>query len=116
MKELIPLIAAVVALQGCNTPPSRIAANHHNGTVYERYDCKKLMRELSSVDSILSAQRSQLQSDANTDTAIVAGSLLLLPVGLVGLAFTGNGDLKSHYADNLGKQTALRHQIDEKEC
>ena len=116
MKNILPAILAIAVFQGCNTPPSRIAANHHSGTIYERYDCKKLLRELSSLDSIVAAQRSQLQTDANMDTAIVAGSLILVPVGLVGLAFTGNGDLKSQYADNLGKQAALKHQIDEKEC
>lgn len=116
MKKTITLIIVAVALQGCNTPPSKISANHYSGSNYERYDCKKLLRELTSLESSISSQRSQLQSDANTDTAIVAGSILLLPVGLVGLAFTGNDDLKTKYADNLGKQEAIKQQIDDKEC
>ncbi|MBA3756184.1 MAG: hypothetical protein H0X02_08180 [Nitrosomonas sp.] len=116
MRKIIPTILAITMFQACNTPPSRITANHHAGNAYERMDCKKLTRELSTLESIISSQRSQLQTDANTDTAIVAGSLILIPIGLVGLAFTGNGDLKTNYADNLGKQTAIKQHIDDKEC
>ncbi|WP_244072167.1 hypothetical protein [Nitrosomonas sp. PY1] len=71
---------------------------------------------MSNLDTTISAQKNQLQSDANMDAGIVAGSLILLPVGLFALAATGNGDLKNEYAKNLGKQLALREVIEEKEC
>ncbi|GKS69227.1 hypothetical protein W03_12310 [Nitrosomonas sp. PY1] len=89
---------------------------HQSSNQYTNYDCKKLSKTLSNLDTTISAQKNQLQSDANMDAGIVAGSLILLPVGLFALAATGNGDLKNEYAKNLGKQLALREVIEEKEC
>lgn len=105
-----------VILSACNTPPSNIAPVYHGSEAYEKYDCRRLGRQLSQIDTIVSTQKSQLQSDANMDKGIVAGSILLLPLGLFALAATGNGDLKDQYAQNLGKQAALRQAIDTNEC
>jgi len=103
-------------LVACNAPPSRIAPVYQSTDQYEKHDCRKLTRQLSQIDTIILAQKSQLQSDANIDTGIVAGSILLLPLGLFALEATGNGDLKNEYAQNLGKQAALRQTIDAKSC
>lgn len=112
------LIAAICCLTiaACNTPPSRISAIYHGSDSYEKLDCKKLGKQLAQIDTLVNAQRYQLQSDANMDMGIVAGSLILLPVGLFALAATGNGTLKADYANNLGKQAALKQVIDGKEC
>ena len=103
-------------LAACNTPPSRIAPVYQNNNKYASLDCKRLTKQLSQLDTIISAQKSQLQTDANIDTGIVAGSLILAPIALVALAATGNGDLKNEYARNLGKQAALRDAIEAKDC
>lgn len=110
------VLATSIVISGCNTPPSRIAPIHQSSNQYANYDCKKLSKTLSHLDTTISAQKSQLQSDANMDAGIVAGSLILLPVGLFALAATGNGNLKNEYAKNLGKQSALKEVIEEKEC
>lgn len=112
------LIAAICCLSiaACNTPPSRIAATYQNSDSYEKLDCKRLGKQLAQVDTLVNAQRYQLQSDANVDMGIVAGSIALLPLGLFALAATGNGTLKADYANNLGKQAALKQVIDGKDC
>lgn len=117
MKNLITLnIAILMLLTGCNTPPSRIAPLYQSSDQYEHHDCKKLNRTLNQLDATISAQRSQLQTDATIDTGIVAGSLIFLPLGLIALAATGNSDLRNEYAKNLGKQSALRETIESKGC
>lgn len=100
----------------CNTPPSKIAPIYQGGDPYEKYDCKRLSRQLSQLSMTISAQASQLQSDANMDKGIVAGSIIFLPLGLFALAATGNGDLKNHYAQNLGKQEAIKNSMEAKDC
>ena len=112
------LIAAFccLTLAACNTPPSRIAATYHGSETYEKLDCKRLGKQLGQLDTLIAAQRYQLQSDANLDMGIVAGSLILVPIGLFALAATGNGTLKHDFANNLGKQTALKQAMEEKEC
>ncbi len=103
-------------LIACKAPPSKITPIYQSSDQYEKHDCKRLSRQLSQLNMTISTQASQLQSDANMDKGIVAGSIILLPIGLFALAATGNGDLKNNYAQNLGKQEAIKHAIDEKDC
>lgn len=114
IKYISSSIIVILFLVSCNTPPSRIAAKQHNGNLPS--DCKVLLRQSQQIDNIISTQRSQLQTDANMDAAIVAGSIVLLPVGLFALAATGNGDLKEQYAQNLGKKQAIDNKIEDANC
>lgn len=105
MKTLI-CITALSMLTACNTPPSRITPDYNNVKITS--DCKRAEKELQRVESALSSQRSQLETDANIDRGIVAGSIALMPIALVSLAFTGNKELQAEYARNLAKQETLQ--------
>lgn len=104
MKTII-CITALSLLTACNTPPSRITPDYSNLKVTS--DCARAEKELKRLDSILSTQRQQLETDANIDRGIVAGSVALMPIALISLAFTGNKELQAEYARNLAKKETL---------
>lgn len=105
MKTIICL-TALSLLTACNTPPSRITPDYSNVKITS--DCARAEKELRRVDATLSTQRNQLETDANIDRGIVAGSIALMPIALVSLAFTGNKELQAEYARNLAKQETLQ--------
>lgn len=110
------VFVSCLILSACNTPPHRIAPIPVANESYSQQDCKKLQQQLTQLDSIIATQRNQLQVDSNIDMAIVASSLVIFPLGLMALAATGNADLKNQYAQNLGKQTALKEALNSQSC
>lgn len=116
MKKIL-IIAIVILTTACNTPPGRIAPAYQTTTAKETgMSCKQLQNLKHTIDSQIVAERSELDQAANIDRGIVGGSIILLPIGLIGLAFTGTGDLPRQYSENLGKQRSIQELLIDKGC
>lgn len=118
MKTKLTLsIIMITLLSACNTPLSRIPPTHVIPTQKELgMTCEQLMKYKISIDSRIVSDRATLDSAAMTDTGLVAASVILLPVGLIGLAFTGTGDLATRYSEDVGKQRAIQELLIDKGC
>lgn len=78
--------------------------------------CEQLARMKVDLDSRINAMRNELETAAHVDKAIVGGSIILLPIGLVGLAFTGTGNLPHQYAENMGRSLTIQELLISKGC
>jgi hypothetical protein len=107
-------LAATMSLTACTTPPSSIAPKYVDPKLYSNASCDDLTAAYRRVDSDLTATTSAQQANASTDTAVVAASVLLLPVGLIALAATT--DRKDQIAELKGKHEALTDAMIAKKC
>jgi hypothetical protein len=115
MKQLITkkiiIALAVITLSACNTAPHRITPIY--ASTIKQSTCGQLEKERARLERIVQSQRAQLETDANIDKGIVAGSVLFMPIALIALAATGNKELQQSYAKNLGTLEQIEEKLAE---
>ena len=108
MKHVILISLALILIQGCSKPPSKIAAASISSSEYSDLSCTNMVRELGRVSEKLSeAETSQRKSVAG-DAASVW--FTLIPYSALG------GDSSADVAKYKGEKQAIQRAMSKKDC
>ena len=109
------LISVPVILQGCATPPEKIATAHVSPVQYSNYDCEQIAMEMKFVSRRANDLYYDLKDEADTDaTQMGVGLVLFWPT----LFFLEGGDdaRAGEYARLKGEREALEDAATMKKC
>jgi hypothetical protein len=109
------LLVVLSIVSGCATHASNVAPTSVSSLQYDGVDCKRLAIESADINMKLSTLSAKLDSKADADTALVAGSLILWPF-LIGLAATGGKAEEAEVARLKGEKIAIEQTSLRKNC
>lgn len=108
------LCASAVALSGCATSSSSIAATYVSPLTYRHYDCDQISAELLRVQTRVQQMGGRLDQAASNDKALVGVGMLLFWPALFALG--GTKEQEAEYARMKGEYEALQQAGIERKC
>lgn len=113
-KTIITVLAASLALSGCATSSSNIAASYTSPMQYQSYDCAQLTNEAQRVQGRVNQLAGRLDEAASNDKALAGVGIILFWPALFALG--GTKQQEADYARLKGEYDAISQAMIVKKC
>ena len=110
------LVAGVMFLSSCASPPKNILPTYVDPLQYEQYDCSQIASEMESVTRELNQSYNECKSHANRDEMFMLGAGLVAWPLLVVPAVISDSEVTEQFAKLQGELEALEKASILKEC
>ncbi len=113
-KTIATVLAASIALGGCATSSSNIAASYTSPMQYQAYDCPQLIGEAQRIHGRVNQLAGRLDEAASNDKVLVGvGMVLFWPVLF---ALGGTKQQEADYARLKGEYDAVQQALIARKC
>jgi hypothetical protein len=113
-KTIITVLAASLALSGCATSSSNIAASYTSPMQYQSYDCPQLINEAQRIHARVNQLGGRLDEAASNDKALMGVGLILFWPALFALG--GTKQQEADYSRLKGEYDAVAQTMIAKKC
>lgn len=113
-KIITTVLAASIALSGCATSSSNIAASYATPMQYQSYDCAQLTSESQRIHGRVNQLAGRLDEAANNDKVLMGVGLILFWPALFALG--GTKQQEADYARLKGEYDAVQQALVAKKC
>lgn len=107
-------LAAAIALSGCATSSSNVAASYTSPMQYQSYDCAQLQAEAQRIHSRVNQLAGRLDEAATNDKVLMGVGLVLFWPALFALG--GTKQQEADYARLKGEYDAIQQAAIAKKC
>ena len=113
-KNTTIVLAVSIALGGCATSSSNIAASYTSPMQYQSYDCAQLTSEAQRIQGRVNQLAGRLDEAANNDKVIMGVGMVLFWPALFALG--GTKQQEADFARLKGEHDALQQAMIAKKC
>ena len=113
-KIITTVLAASIALSGCATSSSNIAASYATPMQYQSYDCAQLTSESQRIHGRVNQLAGRLDEAANNDKVLMGVGLILFWPALFALG--GTKQQEADYARLKGEYDAISQAMVIRKC
>ena len=107
-------LAAAIALSGCATSSSNVAASYTSPMQYQSYDCAQLQAEAQRIHSRVNQLAGRLDEAATNDKVLMGVGLVLFWPALFALG--GTKEQEADFARLKGEYDAVQQTMIAKKC